>query len=78
MGAADPEIARADKTAEVSSQFDGDLKKGEVVEGHFTAAELAKYGQTKRGLSPRHVQLMAIGGLSSLPELDSQAQGIQN
>lgn len=71
----DPEIApttSASKTAEVSSQYDGDLKKG-IVEGnsHFTAAELAKYGQTQRGLSPRHVQLMAIGGrymrMASLP-----------
>ncbi|KAF1358329.1 proline permease [Lizonia empirigonia] len=59
MGA-DPEIATADKT-DVGSQYD-DVKTGELDNQHFTAAELAKYGQTKRGLSPRHVQLMAIGG----------------
>ncbi|KAJ4378488.1 hypothetical protein N0V86_006194 [Didymella sp. IMI 355093] len=62
----DPEIVpttSASKTAEVFSQHDGDLKEGLVENnGHFTAAELAKYGQTQRGLSPRHVQLMAIGG----------------
>ena len=62
----DPEIAptaSASKTADVTSQYDGDLKKGVVeANSHFTAAELAKYGQTQRGLSPRHVQLMAIGG----------------
>lgn len=66
MGVVDPEIAHttsASKTAEVSSQYDGDLKQGLVEDNaHFTAAELAKYGQTFRGLSPRHVQLMAIGG----------------
>jgi amino acid transporter len=62
----DPEIApttSASKAPEVSSQYDGDFKKGIVEDNaHFTAAELAKYGQTQRGLSPRHVQLMAIGG----------------
>lgn len=62
----DPEIApttSASKTAEVTSQYDSDPKKGIVEDNsHFTAAELAKYGQTRRGLSPRHVQLMAIGG----------------
>jgi amino acid transporter len=67
----DPEIApttSASKTAEVSSQHDGDLKEGLVENnGHFTAAELAKYGQTQRGLSPRHVQLMAIGGKTPHP-----------
>lgn len=63
MGA-DPEIATADKT-EVGSQYD-DVKTGVLDNQHFTAAELAKYGQTKRGLSPRHVQLMAIGGMYPL------------
>lgn len=60
----DPEIAPtgASKTADVTSQYDSDLKSGIVDNSHFTAAELAKYGQTQRGLSPRHVQLMAIGG----------------
>ena len=61
----DPEIAptmSASKTAEVTSQYDNDLKDGTLDNSHFTAAELAKYGQTQRGLSPRHVQLMAIGG----------------
>jgi len=67
----DPEIAQTtsvSKTAEVSSQYDGDLKQGLVEDNaHFTAAELAKYGQTVRGLSPRHVQLMAIGGNPPYP-----------
>lgn len=67
----DPEIAprtSASRTAEVDSQHDGDLKEGLVENNeHFTTAELAKYGQTKRGLSPRHVQLMAIGGKTSHP-----------
>jgi amino acid transporter len=62
----DPEIApttSASKAPEVSSQYDRDYKKRIVEENaHFTAAELEKYGQTQRGLSPRHVQLMAIGG----------------
>lgn len=65
MGAkSDPEIAQtASNTAELSSQYDNDVKKPIVEDNaHFTAAELAKYGQTHRGLSPRHVQLMAIGG----------------
>jgi amino acid transporter len=68
----DPEIAPTmsaskDVTGEVTSQYDTDLKKGTVDNGHFTAAELAKYGQTQRGLSPRHVQLMAIGGTTRPP-----------
>jgi amino acid transporter len=66
----DPEIAQttsASKTAEVTSQYDDDFKNGIVDNSHFTAAELAKYGQTHRGLSPRHVQLMAIGGSSCSP-----------
>ena len=77
MGVVDLEIApsaSASKAPEVSSQYDGDYKKGIVEDNaHFTAAELAKYGQTQRGLSPRHVQLMAIGGkanhLSSVPSI---------
>jgi len=35
---------------------------GHLAERRLSAAEWEKLGQTKRGLSPRHVQLMAIGG----------------
>lgn len=49
---------------------DPEYKGGDVPEQSDTApgvlidssAVEAKYGQTQRGLSPRHVQLMAIGG----------------
>jgi len=37
-------------------------QEGEIVKDVPADPEWAKYGQTKRGLSPRHVQLMAIGG----------------
>lgn len=57
------ESNRSAKVADVTSQHEVDLKDSHVDNGHFTAAELAKYGQTQRGLSPRHVQLMAIGGM---------------
>lgn len=35
---------------------------GEYYERRLSQAEWDQYRQTKRGLSPRHVQLMAIGG----------------
>ncbi|KAF2758911.1 AAT family amino acid transporter [Pseudovirgaria hyperparasitica] len=35
---------------------------GTLVDDKLTTNELQQFGQTKRGLSPRHVQLMAIGG----------------
>ncbi|ETI20678.1 hypothetical protein G647_07020 [Cladophialophora carrionii CBS 160.54] len=38
------------------------LEEGEVYGRRLSATEWAKYRQTKRGLTPRHVQLMAIGG----------------
>lgn len=67
-GKIDPEIApTASNAAEVTSQYESDLKKPVIEDNaHFTAAELEKYGQTYRGLSPRHVQLMAIGGMPFL------------
>ncbi|KAJ9624720.1 hypothetical protein H2204_010621 [Knufia peltigerae] len=36
--------------------------QGDVYERRLSNAEWEKYGTTKRGLSPRHVQIMAIGG----------------
>lgn len=39
-----------------------DTAHGTLIETDVSDDLLAKYGQTKRGLSPRHVQLMAIGG----------------
>lgn len=39
-----------------------DTAHGTLIETEVNNDLLAKYGQTKRGLSPRHVQLMAIGG----------------
>ena len=35
---------------------------GDLYERRLSQAEWAQYRQTKRGLTPRHVQLMAIGG----------------
>lgn len=42
--------------------FQNDAKAERDGNGFLTAQELEVYGETKRGLSPRHVQLMAIGG----------------
>lgn len=39
-----------------------DTAHGTLIDTDVSDDLLAKYGQTKRGLSPRHVQLMAIGG----------------
>jgi len=42
--------------------YDGpDTAEGVILEKHAAQVE-AKYGQTVRGLAPRHVQLIAIGG----------------
>jgi amino acid transporter len=35
---------------------------GDLYERRLSQAEWAKLGETRRGLTPRHVQLMAIGG----------------
>ncbi|KAK5464753.1 hypothetical protein LTS15_001315 [Exophiala xenobiotica] len=43
--------------AEIGSQEQGDM-----YERHLSSAEKEKYGRIKRGLTPRHVQVMAIGG----------------
>jgi yeast amino acid transporter len=48
----------AEKTGGLSAVMSGsDNTSGEVITG-----TRAQYGETVRGLSPRHVQLMAIGG----------------
>ncbi|KAK7892424.1 hypothetical protein LTR67_007521 [Exophiala xenobiotica] len=43
--------------AEIGSQ-----EQGDIYERHLSSAEKEKYGRIKRGLTPRHVQVMAIGG----------------
>jgi amino acid permease len=40
---------------------------GDLYERRLSVNEWAKYRHTKRGLTPRHVQLMGIGGSASLP-----------
>lgn len=47
-----------------NSQVGADYAQGHAFESELTKVDLAAYGQTKRGLSPRHVQLMTIGGPS--------------
>ncbi|TLD08647.1 uncharacterized protein PgNI_07065 [Pyricularia grisea] len=44
------------------SPSDSDMADGQVIGVDRDADVVAKYGETHRGLSPRHVQLMAIGG----------------
>ncbi|KAK5076547.1 hypothetical protein LTR51_002229 [Lithohypha guttulata] len=46
----------------VPSMGETDSRNGTVHERRLSAAQWEKFGETKRGLSPRHVQLMAIGG----------------
>jgi amino acid transporter len=40
----------------------GSQEQGDIYERHLSSAEKEKYGRIKRGLTPRHVQVMAIGG----------------
>ncbi|EJT68195.1 hypothetical protein GGTG_14228 [Gaeumannomyces tritici R3-111a-1] len=51
MGAAPP-----------SGSASSDIQAGGVISNDGGAAIVTQYGETKRGLSPRHVQFMAIGG----------------
>ncbi len=46
-----------DPVAETGSQ-----EQGDIYERHLSSAENEEYGRIKRGLTPRHVQVMAIGG----------------
>lgn len=46
-----------EKTGGLTAVSSGENTSGEVIHGIPEG-----YGETKRGLSPRHVQLMAIGG----------------
>ncbi|EXJ87720.1 hypothetical protein A1O1_04645 [Capronia coronata CBS 617.96] len=65
MGVDDPEIKTVqdgEAVSEVSFNSQHQLPKGDVYERRLSQTEWEKFGQTKRGLSPRHVQLMAIGG----------------
>jgi amino acid transporter len=50
------------KTAELGQTVSDAPAAGDVFERRLSTAEQQKYGQTHRGLSPRNVQLMAIGG----------------
>lgn len=59
------DIAEATATGGESTSINDSEKarSGEIYDvPNATAGTWAQYGQTKRGLSPRHVQLMAIGG----------------
>lgn len=48
-------------TQDTTHQQSEDVSAGAMFENSAPAIQ-AEYGQTKRGLSPRHVLLMAIGG----------------
>lgn len=40
----------------------GSPQQGDIYERQLSSTENEKYGHIKRGLTPRHVQVMAIGG----------------
>ncbi|KKA26335.1 hypothetical protein TD95_003509 [Thielaviopsis punctulata] len=48
-------------SSELGAAKPGSISAASVHDG-VTSATAAQYGETQRGLSPRHVQLMAIGG----------------
>lgn len=64
MGVEAPEVKTAqdgEAVSEISSNQQ-QAPKGDLYERRLSQGEWAHYGETKRGLTPRHVQLMAIGG----------------
>lgn len=58
---ADEKLSDTSFTADSDVQL-GTERHGSVQERRLSTSEWDKFGATKRGLSPRHVQLMAIGG----------------
>lgn len=60
MGA-DPDVKTAGDGGEPITETASE-EQGDIYERHLSSAEWDKYRTTKRGLSPRHVQIMAIGG----------------
>lgn len=62
MGAAPPDEKTIGLGRSPSGSAPSDIQVGGVVSSDGGAGIATKYGETKRGLSPRHVQLMAIGG----------------
>ncbi|KAL8376617.1 hypothetical protein RB595_007633 [Gaeumannomyces hyphopodioides] len=62
MGAAPPDEKTIGLGRSPSGSAPSDIQAGGVISNDGGAAIVTQYGETKRGLSPRHVQLMAIGG----------------
>ncbi|KLU91688.1 proline permease [Magnaporthiopsis poae ATCC 64411] len=62
MGAAPPDEKTIGLGRSPSGSAPSDIQVGGVVASDSGAGVATQYGETKRGLSPRHVQLMAIGG----------------
>ncbi|KAL8369037.1 hypothetical protein RB599_004464 [Gaeumannomyces hyphopodioides] len=62
MGAAPPDEKTIGLGRSPSGSASSDIQAGGVISNDGGAAIVTQYGETKRGLSPRHVQLMAIGG----------------
>ncbi|KAL8365126.1 hypothetical protein RB595_004104 [Gaeumannomyces hyphopodioides] len=62
MGAAPPDKRTIGLGRSPSGSASSDIQAGGVISNDGGAAIVTQYGETKRGLSPRHVQLMAIGG----------------
>ena len=60
MGVEANEKAPHTESGSLSPELASD--QGDLYERRLSTAEKATYGQTQRGLTPRHVQLMAIGG----------------
>ncbi|EJT76898.1 hypothetical protein GGTG_06812, partial [Gaeumannomyces tritici R3-111a-1] len=62
MGAAPPDEKTIGLGRSPSGSASSDIQAGGVISNDGGAAIVTQYGETKRGLSPRHAQLMAIGG----------------
>ncbi|KAL8396860.1 hypothetical protein RB594_003814 [Gaeumannomyces avenae] len=62
MDAAPPDEKTIGLGRSPSGSAPSDIQAGGVISSDGGAGIATTYGETKRGLSPRHVQLMAIGG----------------
>lgn len=62
MGAAPADEKTIGLGRSPSGSAPSDIQVGGVAASDSGAGVVTQYGETKRGLSPRHVQLMAIGG----------------